>query len=215
MAYGQLRQLFSEDGAPLHYHVSYLGVADLAAATARAERRMEGRELLERLQAKIDGTPSPRLDQLLARARGILADPASPEAHWDKALSDPAGNQWPFERAQLSLDRAEWLRRRRRINEAKPILTSAVETFRQLHARPWAQRAEAELRACGVAVAGAPTAPDALWELTPQQRQIRDRRPAVPVPAHRRLPPVPLLPQARHIRAAPAPRPRRPSRIGA
>jgi DNA-binding CsgD family transcriptional regulator len=34
------------------------------------------------------------------------------------------------------------------------------------------QRAEAELRACGVAVGDAPGEPDALWELTPQQRQI-------------------------------------------
>jgi DNA-binding CsgD family transcriptional regulator len=36
----------------------------------------------------------------------------------------------------------------------------------------WAQRAEAELRACGVAVTDTPGERDALWELTPQQRQI-------------------------------------------
>ncbi|HEX9538679.1 MAG TPA: LuxR C-terminal-related transcriptional regulator, partial [Streptosporangiaceae bacterium] len=65
-----------------------------------------------------------------------------------------------------------WLRRRRRINDAKPVLTQALGTFRRLRARSWAQRAEAELRACGVAVAGAPGERDALWELTPQQRQI-------------------------------------------
>src|SRR6202020_144776 len=38
-------------------------------------------------------------------------------------------------------------------------------------AQPWSQRAEAELRACGVAVAGAPGERDALEKLTPQQRQ--------------------------------------------
>jgi DNA-binding CsgD family transcriptional regulator len=172
MAYGQLRQLFADDGTPLHYHISYLGVADLAAAAARADRRIEARDLLKRIQAKADGTPSPRLDQLLGRAWGILADPDSPEAYFDKALSDPAGDLWPFERAQLRLDYAEWLRRRRRINEAKPVLAAALESFRQLYARPWTQRAEAELRACGVAVSGAPAAPDALAQLTPQQRQI-------------------------------------------
>jgi DNA-binding CsgD family transcriptional regulator len=115
---------------------------------------------------------SPRLEQLIARARGILAGPAQSEAHFDKALSDPAGDQWPFERAQLRLDYAEWLRRQRRINDAKPVLAEALATFRRLGARSWAQRAEAELRACGVAVTGAPGEPDALWELTPQQRQI-------------------------------------------
>src|SRR4029077_19383545 len=81
-------------------------------------------------------------------------------------------DQWPFERAQLRLDHAEWLRRRRRINDAKPVLTEALGTFRRLGARSWAQRAQAELRACGVAVTGAPVEPDALGELTPQQRQI-------------------------------------------
>jgi DNA-binding NarL/FixJ family response regulator len=52
------------------------------------------------------------------------------------------------------------------------MLAEALETFRRLGARSWAQRTEAELRASGVAVTGAPGEPDALGELTPQQRQI-------------------------------------------
>jgi DNA-binding CsgD family transcriptional regulator/tetratricopeptide (TPR) repeat protein len=172
LAFTQLRQLFSEEGAPVHNIFSYLGVADIAAAAVRADRRMEGQDVLERALSHLGGTASPRLEQLIARARGILAGPGGAEAHLATALADPAGDQWPFERAQLRLDYAEWLRRRRRINDAKPVLTEALGTFRRLRARSWAQRAEAELRACGVAVAGAPGEPDALWELTPQQRQI-------------------------------------------
>jgi DNA-binding CsgD family transcriptional regulator/tetratricopeptide (TPR) repeat protein len=172
VAYGQLRQLFAADGAPWHDHIAYLGVADLAAAAARADRRLEARELLGRIQATLEGTPSPRLEQLFGRAWAVLADPGTPDAGFDKPLSDPAGDWWPFERAQLHLDYGEWLRRRRHINDAKPVLAAALETFRQLRARPWVRRAEAELRACGVAVPGAPTEPDALWQLTPQQRQI-------------------------------------------
>jgi len=172
LAFTQLRQLFSEEGVPVHNIFSYLGVADIAAAAVRADRRMEGQDVLERALSQLGGTASPRLEQLIARARGILAGPDGAEAHFDKALSDPAGDQWPFERAQLRLDYAEWLRRRRRINDAKPVLTQALGTFRRLGARSWAQRAEAELRACGVAVAGVPGERDALWELTPQQRQI-------------------------------------------
>jgi DNA-binding CsgD family transcriptional regulator len=172
LAFTQLRGLFSEDGTPLHNYASYLGVADLAAAAVRADRRLEGRDVIEHALSHLHGMASPRLEQLIARARGILADPAKSEAYFDKALSDPAGDQWPFERAQLRLDYAEWLRRRRRINDAKPELTEALGTFRRLSARSWAQRAEAELRACGVAVAGAASERDALEELTPQQRQI-------------------------------------------
>jgi DNA-binding CsgD family transcriptional regulator len=171
LAFTQLRGLFSEDGTPLHNYASYLGVADFAAAAVRADRRMEGQDVLERALSHLDGTASPRLEQLIARARGILAAPGAAEAHFDKALSDPAGDQWPFERAQLRLDYAEWLRRARRINDAKPALTQALGTFRRLGARSWTQRAEAELRACGVAVTGAAGERDALGELTPQQRQ--------------------------------------------
>jgi DNA-binding CsgD family transcriptional regulator len=172
LAFTQLRGLFNEDGAPLHNYASYLGVADLAAAAVRADRRMEGCDVISRALSHLNGMASPRLEQLIARARGILADPAKSGAYFDKALSDPAGDQWPFERAQLRLDHAEWLRRRRRINDAKPVLTQALGTFRRLRARWWAQRAEAELRASGVTVADAPGERDALWELTPQQRQI-------------------------------------------
>jgi DNA-binding CsgD family transcriptional regulator len=171
-AFTQLRRLFSQNDTPLHNYASYLGVADLAAAALRADRRMEGRDVIERALSHLHGMASPRLEQLTARARGILADPAKSEAYFDPALADPAGDQWPFERAQLRLDYAEWLRRRRRINDAKPVLTEALETFQRLQARSWAQRAEAELRACGVAVAAPHSARDALSELTPQQRQI-------------------------------------------
>jgi len=146
-------------------------VADLAAAAVRADRRMEESDVIEHALSHLGGTASPRLEQLIARARGILADPGQAGAHFDRGLSVPAGDQWPFERAQLRVDYAEW-RRRRRINDAKLVLTQALGTFRRLGARSWAQRTEAELRACGVAVGGAPGEPDALWELTPQQRQI-------------------------------------------
>jgi len=147
-------------------------VADLAAAAVRAGRRMEGCDVIEHALSRLEGRASARLEQLIARARGILAEPADSEAHFGTGLSDPAGDQWPFERAQLRLDYAEWLRRRRRINDAKAVLTEALGTFRRLRARSWAQRAEAELRACGVAATGAAPKPDALGELTPQQRQI-------------------------------------------
>jgi DNA-binding CsgD family transcriptional regulator len=172
LAFSQLRQLFGDDGVPVHNIFSYLGVADLAAAAVRADRRMEGQDVLDRALTHLNGPASPRLEQLIARARGILADSGEAGAYYGKALSDPAGDQWPFERAQLRLDHAEWLRRRRRINEAKPVLTEALAAFRRLGARSWVLRAEAELRASGVPVPGATGERDPLGELTPQQRQI-------------------------------------------
>ena len=224
-AFTQLRGLFSEDGTPLHNYASYLGVADLAAAAVRAERRLEGCDVIEHALSRLDGTVSARLEQLFARARGILASPDGAEAHFGQALADPAGDQWPFERAQLRLDYAEWLRRRRRINDAKPVLTQALATFLRLGARSWAQRAQAELRAAGVAVAGAARRtrcprgadPAAAPDRPAGQRRPdrpRDRRPALPVPAHGQLAPVPVLSQARGGQPSPAARRGRPRRHG-
>lgn len=172
IAYAQLRQLFGDDGSPLHHHASYLAVADLAAAAVRGDRGIEARDLLGRIQAKAAGVQSPRVGQLLGRAMGIVADPPGPESHFAKTLGDPAGTQWPFERAQLCLDFGEWLRRQRRINDAKPVLASSLDTFRHLRASPWVRRAEAELRACGVPAARTPAPAHALSQLTPQQREV-------------------------------------------
>jgi DNA-binding CsgD family transcriptional regulator len=171
-AYAQLSQLFAADGTPLHHHFSYLAIADLAAAAARAERHLDAKTMLERALARVSPASGPRLAQLTARARGLLAEPVSAEAHFAAAVADPAGNRWPFERAQLQLDYGEWLRRQRRINDAKPILGTALETFRRLGAAPWTRRAESELRACGVTAQSPPVAPEALDGLTAQQREI-------------------------------------------
>ena len=170
--YGQLSELFAIDGAPLHHHFSYLAIADLAAAAARAERRLEGRTLLERALARVDPAPGPRLEQLMGRARGLLAEPVDAEPYFAASVADPAGSRWPFERAQLQLDYGEWLRRQRRINDAKPVLGAALETFRRLGAVPWISRAGAELRACGVTAPAKPGAAGALDGLTAQQREI-------------------------------------------
>jgi DNA-binding CsgD family transcriptional regulator len=170
-AFAHLRDLFDADGAPYHYHASYLAVGDLAVAAARSGHHPEGSEMLKRISAGLDA-PSARVRQLIARADGILADPSDPGAYPADTLGDEAGERWPFERAQLRLELGEWLRRRRRINEAKPVLSAALEAFRALRARPWELRAEAELRACGIAVPEILADAAGLRELTPQQRQI-------------------------------------------
>jgi DNA-binding CsgD family transcriptional regulator len=171
-AYAELSQLFAADGTPLHHHYSYLALADLAAAAVRAERGQEARAVLERALVRIDPAPGPRLAQLIARTRGLLADQASAGDTFVRGLAGPAGDTWPFERAQLQLDYGEWLRRQRRINDAKPVFHAALETFRRLGTAPWAQRTEAELRACGVTAQAGPTTPGALAELTAQQREV-------------------------------------------
>ncbi|TVZ04610.1 helix-turn-helix transcriptional regulator [Trebonia kvetii] len=171
-AYAQLSREFAADGTPLHYQFSYYAIADYAAAAARAERRLEAANRVERALVMAGPAPGSRLEQLAARARGLLADPAQAEAHFTAGLADPAGETWPFERAQLKLDYGEWLRRQRRINDAKPLLGAALDTFTRLGAAPWTRRTDSELRACGVTAEAEPIRTNALDELTPQQREI-------------------------------------------
>ncbi|WP_150254236.1 helix-turn-helix transcriptional regulator [Nocardiopsis deserti] len=169
-AYDQLRMVFTADGAPVHYHASYPALADLAAAAARSGRRAEASAIVERSARALADGASPRLRALISRARALLAGPEGAEAHFRAALADPRLEHWPFERAQTLLDLAEWLRRRRRVTEARGPLTEALRTFRRLGARPWIERARAESRAAGLDVTD--TTPDALSRLSPQQQQI-------------------------------------------
>ncbi|MES4904161.1 MULTISPECIES: LuxR family transcriptional regulator [unclassified Streptomyces] len=172
-AYDQLRMVFTADGAPVHYHASYPAVADLAAAAVRGGRREEAAAIVERCARTLADNASPRLRALISRARGLLARPDradTAESHFRAALADPVLAHWPFERAQTLLDLAEWLRRRRRIAEARGPLTEALETFRHLGAHPWIERARSEARAAGLNITD--TAPDALAALSPQQQQI-------------------------------------------
>lgn len=168
-AYAYLRKLFELNGDPLHRQWSFVAIGDLASAACRVGRGDEVSLLIERALIKSGGGTSPRIEQSLWRARALCADGVAAEAYFDKALSDQEGVQWPFERAQLTLDYAEWLRRRRRINEAKSLLFDCLEIFQRVGATPWAERAEAELRACGTTVK---VRTDGLEELTPQEREI-------------------------------------------
>jgi DNA-binding CsgD family transcriptional regulator/energy-coupling factor transporter ATP-binding protein EcfA2 len=167
----RLRSAFTDSGDPVHYHVSYTVLADLAAAAVRRGSGEDAAGVLDRAARHLPTGTSARLTALLHRARALLAAPDRAEHHFRAALADTAVEQWPFEQAQTRLDYGEWLRRRRRIAEARPLLTAALDTFRRLGARPWCERARAELRAAGIEAVVSPV-PPALTELSPQQQQI-------------------------------------------
>ena len=174
-ALARLDGLFDSSGDPLHRYESYPGVADLAEAFARLDRRAEGRDRIARILECFQGRPSPRLEQVFLRARAILAEGATAEGYFRSALEDEQGNHWPFERARLHLDFGEWLRRQRRINEAKEFLTLGLQTATRLGATPSMLRANTELRACGarsLASGGTLSSGGALSELTPQQEEV-------------------------------------------
>ena len=95
---------------------------------------------------------SPRVEALIIAVTAMTAPDAEAEALYQSALSHPGIVEFPFERARIVLAQGMWLRRMRRITEAREVLESAAGDFDQLGARPWAERARAELRASGASV---------------------------------------------------------------
>jgi DNA-binding CsgD family transcriptional regulator len=172
-AFDHLRMTFHGDGSPVHYHASYPGIADLATAAARTGRTAEASRVVDRTVRDLAGDASPRLTALLDRAHGLLLAEereAAAEERLGAAVADPSLAAWPFEWAQAHLQLGEWLRRERRIAEARRPLRDAIDIFRSLDAHPWTERALSESRAAGVA-SPAPSS-DALSALSPQQQEI-------------------------------------------
>ncbi|MER6524005.1 AAA family ATPase [Streptomyces sp. NPDC001508] len=174
-AYEQLRATFTRDfcPAPVHYHASLYHLGDLAAAAVRAGRREDARTVVEAVEDSLEPDRSPRLAAVLHRAAALLSDTDDAEQRFSAALAASTTDCWPFEKALIQLDFGEWLRRRRRSAEARPHLSAALECFQRLDARPWTDRAAAELRAAR-APAGANTATRTAGELTAQERQIAE-----------------------------------------
>lgn len=106
-----------------------------------------------------------------ARCAALTADDADAEPLWREAIAAHEGDGRPFEQARTRLLYGEWLRRNRRRAGAREHLLAAAAAFARMGARPWQERAEAELRAAG---AGTPTvtADDPLAQLTPQELQV-------------------------------------------
>ncbi|GAB3980001.1 helix-turn-helix transcriptional regulator [Plantactinospora veratri] len=109
---------------------------------------------------------TPESRALLARCRGLAT---SSEDAFGEALRLHTN---PFEAARTALLLGERLRRAQRPTEARAHLRMAWETFERAGARPWARRAQDELRAAGESGQAPPSA--VLDVLTPQELRIAD-----------------------------------------
>ncbi|WP_205326777.1 LuxR family transcriptional regulator [Glycomyces sp. YM15] len=120
-----------------------------------------------------EASGQPHLMAQVERCRGLLADEREAGAHYERAaaLHKEAEALFPFESARTDLILGEWLRRARRVNEAKTRLRIAAAVFERLGAEPWSERVRRELRAAGDA-GPIEAAPDLAGKLTPQELQV-------------------------------------------
>ena len=145
-------------------------IIDLVEAAVRASRSAEAEAHAEALRRAAVAEISPRLAVMTRAATAMTAPDDLKRTHFDEVLDLPGITRWPFAHARVLLAYGEYLRRARATGEARAHLARAVEGFRVLGARPWAEKAAGELRAAGDAT-GMP-AVDAAVSLTPQQLEI-------------------------------------------
>jgi DNA-binding CsgD family transcriptional regulator len=169
-ALAHLEALWSQRSGTTSVSVQLCGVPDLVEAAVRSGRPEKAGEPLRFWEAWVNGTGGPSTVPLLMRCQALLAEGPARLAYYEDALSQHAGRTGPFERARTELLYGEVLRRERQPKKARDHLRSALDSFEQLGAEPWAERARAELRASGETARRRD--PSLIDELTAQELQI-------------------------------------------
>jgi DNA-binding CsgD family transcriptional regulator len=141
---------------------------DAVEAGVRADRREQAAARLQSLRERVAAAPTEARRALLARCEALLGE-RNPQEAFDEAIALGSGLP-PMQRARTELLYGEWLRRERRRADARVHLRAAIDILRRLGAVPWAERAEAELRATGETARKRDAS--AVDQLTPQELQI-------------------------------------------
>ncbi|MFB9629068.1 helix-turn-helix transcriptional regulator [Nonomuraea helvata] len=157
-------------GALRHQIMPIYFAPDQIEAAVRLGRPTRAAQPLAHFESWATAARHPWADAVLHRCHALLAHDDEAERHWEQAVQAHADANRPYERARTDLLYGEWLRRARRKTESRARLRAALETFERVGARPWAERARAELRAAGETVAQG--SPDLLASLSPQELQV-------------------------------------------
>ncbi|CAN3985408.1 ATP-binding protein [Kitasatospora purpeofusca] len=155
-------------GGPPVLHAPVL--PELVEAAARAGTVRPG--AAERLGRWADQCGSPAALALAARCRALTADDEEAEESFLAAAAHGERAGGALELARTRLLHGEWLRRRRRRSDARRVLREALEGFEKAGARPWAERARAELRGTGEVIDATSATGVPLGRLTPQEREV-------------------------------------------
>ncbi len=134
---------------PPHVSQSMWVALDLVESAVATSRHQEAAAHAEALRQANADQLSPRLAMVTYAAAALSADADRAAAWFERALAVPDIRRWPFETARVQLLFGEHLRRVRATAAARPHLMAALETFENLGARPWMDRALRELRAAG------------------------------------------------------------------
>ena len=143
---------------------------ELIDAFIRLGRRQEAARLADELSVAAEAKGQPWSLARALRGQALVAEDDSFESTFQEALEQHANTPDAFETARTQLAYGERLRRVRKRKLAREQLRAALERFELLDARPWIDRAWAELQATGETLRRRD--PSTIDELTPQELQI-------------------------------------------
>ncbi len=135
-----------------HHTTQRLAAVDRVEAAVHADQMQTARLWAEDLQRFADCTGQPWALAAALHGRAVLAGRSGDDgtdALFDSALAVHAETDRPFDRARTQLAYGEHLRRARKRVASRDHLRAALETFEDLRAAPWSERAAQELRASG------------------------------------------------------------------
>jgi DNA-binding CsgD family transcriptional regulator len=141
------------------------------AAVRAGDQDLAGRALA-RLAVRAESVANPYVLGLLARSTALVhGEEPGAEEHYATAISRLEASTARPDLAWAHLLYGEWLRRRKRRADARAHLRTAYESFTDIGAPLFAERARAELAATGERVSIVSAAPGAN-ALTPQEARI-------------------------------------------
>ena len=144
----------------------------IVEAAVRAGDPALAERALDRLATRAALIANPYVLGLLARSKALVCgEEPDAEAHYAAAISHLGNSTARPDLAWAHLLYGEWLRRRRRRADARAELRTAYESFIDVGAPLFAERARAELAATGERISMKSVSPDAP-ALTPQEARI-------------------------------------------
>ncbi len=174
-----IRALVTGDGAGALHHLAAVELPSLGAMVAqdridaavragdwpKAEAWTHGLEV----HAQATGLPWARAAAAFGSAL-TASDPVRAQKQFQSSLVHHAQSDRPYDRARVQLAYGEHLRRNHQRVEARRHLRAAFETFSDLRAAPFADRAADELRASGETARKRD--PSTLVDLTPMELKV-------------------------------------------
>jgi DNA-binding CsgD family transcriptional regulator/tetratricopeptide (TPR) repeat protein len=170
---GQYRKALSQSlkaTAGPTQHLDGWALPELIEAAARTGEHAFAEQALERLADSANANATDWGQGNLARSRGIVAQGADAEQHYQEAIERFARTALRPEHARARLVYGEWLRRQNRRIDAREQLRTAHTAFSEIGMRAFAERALNELLATGETVRK--RRDDTRNDLTSQETQI-------------------------------------------